>query len=209
MEYLQAPVLRTNRFSTPVMSLTLAMVPGAGVGPPLGFQAFQVRFACKPSDWKCSGVFNCHRIGVNITVLQGLGQFLMMNLYSPLQCPVQNDNSDPCRDTLTKTNLRLEIERMTRVSVSYGVSFFFFFQIPVLFTAREGGPGTTGGHISKNRLARDSQVKLQEFNRFVPTAPSSPGTWRKECAGGFNYHGEREPRSFWVNLLWSHPSMPF
>ena len=27
-----------------------------------------------------------------------------------------------------------------------------------------------------------------------------------ECAGGSNYRGEREPRSFWVNLLQSHPT---
>lgn len=72
-------MLRTNWFSMPVMSLALAMVPGAGVGPPLEFQAFQVRFAHKLSDWKCSGVFNCHRIWVKINVLRGLRQSLTMN----------------------------------------------------------------------------------------------------------------------------------
>lgn len=68
------------------------------------------------------------------------------------------------------------------------------------------GAGGGEGTLEKS-LALDSQVRPQEPR--VPTDPSSQalGGWNAGVGVGSSiYCGERKPRSFWVNLLQSHPA---
>lgn len=68
------------------------------------------------------------------------------------------------------------------------------------------GAGGGEGTLEKS-LALDSQVRPQEPQ--VPTDPSSQalGGWNAGVGVGSSiYCGERKPRSFWVNLLQSHPA---